>query len=143
MSTPLKAIRQKCLWCCLDQVHEIRLCRSGKSCPIWLLRFGKSVRGVSPLRAIRAKCLDCVGGSPSDVKACSPVLDHLDNCSLWPFRFGTNPNFSVATREAQRRRRLDYWRKKGDSRGDFDTNETGDDLGIGSACLGCSHDQGC
>lgn len=36
--------------------------------------------------AIRAKCLDCVGQSPAEVRRCSAV-----DCSLWPFRMGTDP----------------------------------------------------
>jgi hypothetical protein len=72
------------------------------------LRFGKGVRGLPPLKAIRLKCLDCTGGSPKEVKACDPTFDH---CTLWLFRFGTNPNFSEAARE-QRRARLQERMKK-------------------------------
>lgn len=42
---------------------------------------------VTPLKAIRAKCLDCSCGSTNEIKLC-PVVD----CSLYPFRFGKNPN---------------------------------------------------
>jgi len=42
--------------------------------------------GTSPLKAARAKCLDCSGGSGQEVKFC-PV----ENCPLWPFRFGQRP----------------------------------------------------
>lgn len=117
--SPLEAIRQKCRWCCLDQTQEIELCQSQKTCPIWPLRFGKSVKGISPLKAIRAKCLDCVGGGPSDVKDCDPASD---NCALWPFRFGTNPNYSEATRQACRQRRLNSLLKNAKLRADSDTN---------------------
>jgi hypothetical protein len=117
--TPLKAIRLKCRWCCLDQVHEIQLCHSEKSCPVWPLRFGKGVRGMSPLKAIRAKCLDCVGSSPSEVKACEQASGI---CALWPFRFGTNPNFSEATREKRKAARLKFLHEKGAPRRDSDTN---------------------
>jgi hypothetical protein len=41
----------------------------------------------SPLKAIRAKCLDCTCYQPAEVRLC-PVTA----CSLWPFRFGRNPN---------------------------------------------------
>jgi hypothetical protein len=99
MSTPMEAIRMKCRWCCLDQPQEIRLCRSERSCPVWPLRFGKGMRGISPLKQIRLKCLDCTGGSPKDVKACDPTFDH---CTLWPFRFGTNPHYSEEAREQRR-----------------------------------------
>ena len=40
----------------------------------------------NPLRAIRRKCLDCSGGSTLEVKECV-----MDQCALWPFRFGRNP----------------------------------------------------
>ena len=40
----------------------------------------------SPLRSIRLKCLDCVVGNPGEVQRC-----HIEECSLWPFRFGRNP----------------------------------------------------
>lgn len=121
VSTPLAAIRLKCRWCTLDQAKEIQLCRSEKFCPIWPLRFGKSVRGMSPLKAIRAKCLDCTGSSASEVKDCDPTFD---NCALWPFRFGTNPNYSEATREACRQRRLNSLLKMAKLRADSDTNVT-------------------
>ena len=39
-----------------------------------------------PLKAIRMKCLDCVAGSISEVAKC-----HLEECGLWPYRFGRNP----------------------------------------------------
>ena len=125
MSTPLKSIREKCLWCCLGQAGEIRWCRSSKSCAIWPLRFGKGVRGISPLKAIRAKCLDCVGGSPSDVRACAPNYDGLDFCPLWDFRFGTNPNYSEVTRESRRQRRFDFLRENSAPRVDSETNAIG------------------
>lgn len=42
---------------------------------------------LSPLKAIRKQCLECCGGSAKEVKLCT-----VPNCSLYPFRFGTNPN---------------------------------------------------
>ena len=32
--TPLRALRKSCLWCCLDQPKEVRLCPA-TSCPLW------------------------------------------------------------------------------------------------------------
>lgn len=53
----------------------------------------------TPLRAIRAKCLDCVLGSSNEVALCP-----MENkCSLWPFRFGKNPNIKLSDEERQRR----------------------------------------
>lgn len=37
--TPLKAIRAKCLDCCIGQVNEVRLCPS-KDCALWPYRLG-------------------------------------------------------------------------------------------------------
>ncbi len=43
----LRRIRAYCLWCCLEQRHEVRLCPATK-CPIWEYRFGKRPKkGVS------------------------------------------------------------------------------------------------
>jgi hypothetical protein len=38
------------------------------------------------LDVIREKCLDCCCYQPSEVDKCTAV-----GCSLWPYRFGTNP----------------------------------------------------
>jgi len=38
-------------------------------------------------KAVKAKCLDCSGNSVTNVKEC-PAKD----CSLWPYRFGEQPN---------------------------------------------------
>lgn len=40
----------------------------------------------NPVKAIRGKCLDCCCDQANEVKLC-PV----DDCPLWPFRFGKNP----------------------------------------------------
>lgn len=39
-----------------------------------------------PLDAIYEKCLDCSVYDEKEVKLCA-----CTSCSLWPFRFGTNP----------------------------------------------------
>lgn len=39
----------------------------------------------SPAKAIRAYCLSCIGSS-HEVKLCP-----IEDCALWPFRFGRNP----------------------------------------------------
>jgi hypothetical protein len=38
------------------------------------------------LDVIREKCLDCSGCQPSEIDRCTAIA-----CSLWPYRFGTNP----------------------------------------------------
>ena len=40
----------------------------------------------TPLKAIRKKCVDCSGGSRKEVEHC-----HIEECSLFPYRFGMNP----------------------------------------------------
>lgn len=40
----------------------------------------------NPVKAIRAYCLECVCGSSEEVKRC-----HIEECPLYPFRFGKNP----------------------------------------------------
>ena len=45
------------------------------------------MKRLTPLKAIRAKCLDCSGGQPSEVRECPDT-----ECSLYPYRFGKNPN---------------------------------------------------
>ena len=42
---------------------------------------------MTPLKAIRKKCLECCCGQYKEVRLC-PSKD----CSLYPFRFGNNPN---------------------------------------------------
>lgn len=42
---------------------------------------------MTPLKAIRKKCLECCCGQYKEVRLC-PAKD----CSLYPFRFGKNPN---------------------------------------------------
>jgi len=42
---------------------------------------------MTPLQAIRAKCLDCSAGSAYEVRMCV-----IPECSLFPYRFGKNPN---------------------------------------------------
>lgn len=42
---------------------------------------------LSPLKAIRAKCLDCCAKNSAEVKRCE-----IEDCPLWQFRFGKNPN---------------------------------------------------
>ena len=44
---------------------------------------------LSPLKAIKKKCLDCMCGSAKEVKLCPS-----EECELYPFRFGHNPNRS-------------------------------------------------
>ena len=41
IESPIKAIRMKCLDCCLDSVNEVKLCTI-ENCPLHPFRFGKN-----------------------------------------------------------------------------------------------------
>ena len=41
ITSPLKAIRAKCLDCCCDQATEVKLCPAS-TCPLYPFRFGKN-----------------------------------------------------------------------------------------------------
>lgn len=41
ITSPIKAIRAKCLDCCCWQRSEVTLCPA-KDCPLWAFRFGKN-----------------------------------------------------------------------------------------------------
>ena len=45
------------------------------------------MRKKTPLNSIRNKCLDCCAGSKLEVRLCP-----TNNCELYPYRFGRNPN---------------------------------------------------
>jgi hypothetical protein len=99
--TPLKAIRGRCLWCCLNSRMEVFLCPA-KNCPLWPFRLGRGTKGqgLSPTKAIQRWCLICAGGadirgetrgSTSTVVSCSGELrkdSHHDGspCTLWSYR---------------------------------------------------------
>lgn len=60
---------------------------------------------LTPIKAIRAKCLDCCCGSAREVEFC-PILD----CSLYPYRFGKNPNIKLS--DERRARRAAHFKNK-------------------------------
>ena len=41
ITSPIKAIRAKCLDCCCGQRDEVKLCPA-KDCPLWPFRMGKN-----------------------------------------------------------------------------------------------------
>ena len=41
ITSPIKAIRAKCMDCCYDQREEVKLCPA-KDCPLWPFRLGKN-----------------------------------------------------------------------------------------------------
>lgn len=46
----------------------------------------KETKQISPIKAIRAKCMECSCGQREEVKLCP-----IEDCALYPFRFGKNP----------------------------------------------------
>lgn len=49
---------------------------------------------LSPLKAMRAKCLDCCCDNLKEVREC-----HINDCALWPYRFGKLPEGRKPKRE--------------------------------------------
>ena len=96
--SPLKAIREHCLWCCNGRSHEVKLC-SANNCPSHELRFGKrpvGAKSIRPLKIVRTRCLDCSGGSIQEVMNCK-----FNDCPLWTYRSGRNPKL-IGKRPANR-----------------------------------------
>lgn len=92
--TPLKSIRKYCLWCCYDQLSEVKKCPSD-DCFLYPYRLGKrTIRRGSVIKRIKKRCRDCGEGKPSVVKKCE-----FPDCPLYPFRTGKGP--SRTHKEAQ------------------------------------------
>lgn len=53
---------------------------------------------MTPMKAIRAKCLDCCCGQYKEVE-----LRPCSNCSLYPYRFGKNPNIQMSDEQRAKR----------------------------------------
>lgn len=51
----------------------------------------------TPLKAIRLKCIDCMCGQVNEVKVCP-----MEQCPLYPYRFGRNPNLKRQLSDEQR-----------------------------------------
>ena len=60
---------------------------------------------LTPIKAIRVKCLDCCCGSAKEVELCP-----IPNCSLYPYRFGKNPNIKLS--DEQRAKRAAHFKNK-------------------------------
>jgi hypothetical protein len=71
----------------------------------------KSMERQSPLDAIRAKCMDCCGEMQAEVAACN-----IKSCSLWPYRFATNPHRANNMSDEQRARLQERGRMLGSRR---------------------------
>jgi hypothetical protein len=89
--TPMKAIRQYCVWCCHRQSAEVRECPS-PDCDLYSRRMGREDKSVvvekrlTAKQAIRARCVDCSGSNPRDISLCK-----ITDCRLWAHRMKKNP----------------------------------------------------
>lgn len=66
-----------------------------------MIQETENEKRVTPLRAIRAKCLDCMCGSSNEVALCPS-----EDCPLFNFRYGKNPNINLSEEERERRRQM-------------------------------------
>jgi len=97
--TPSKSVKRFCSQCCGGIRKEVVNCTGDKPimgglykrCPFYNNRFGK---GRVSVKTIRKHCLICMGGSKESVKECPSKT-----CPLYPFRFGTNPNYGKVDRK--------------------------------------------
>lgn len=60
----------------------------------------------TPVKAIRLKCLECCCDSAYEVKLCPS-----EDCPLWPFRMGHNPNIRREYTEEQKAEMAERMRK--------------------------------
>lgn len=87
--TPLRSIREHCLWCCKNSNQEVAQCFTTK-CPLYPARFGRGVKGKGYrlLKIIRQKCLDCSGFEIQRVKFCVFNGQKNKECVLSRYRMG-------------------------------------------------------
>ncbi len=102
--TPGKAIRKHCVDC-VDSVYAVVDCMGDRMlggqgsvsgvCYFFPYRLG---RGRPSVKTIRKFCLECQGGDKDRKVQAQEVRDGVkfcpsENCTLFPFRMGKNPNF--------------------------------------------------
>ena len=61
---------------------------------------------LTPIKAIRAKCLDCMCGQAGEVRLCP-----IEDCALYPYRFGKNPYIKRELSPEQRQAMTAHLRK--------------------------------
>lgn len=97
--TPKRAVRKYCLECA-GSAQEVRECggykllnpdHANKDGECWFYRYRlPQSKGKVSVKTIRKECKVCMGGSSQLIKECDN-----EDCPLWKYRFGTNPNFST------------------------------------------------
>ena len=95
---PLRAIRFHCVQCCAEYKrwpNGPRGCNTPQ-CGVYAYRNGgrKPDAPHTPLRSIRRRCLQCAY-TRREARNCSDQ----ENCHLFPYRLGRNPNRSGVGRE--------------------------------------------
>lgn len=66
----------------------------------------KQCEKLTPLAAIKLKCLDCANYEKSEVKNCT-----IEDCPLYDFRLGKNPNRKRTMTEEQKKEAADRMNK--------------------------------
>ncbi len=77
---PTRAVRRKCLFCCLNKAEEVRLCPS-TDCDFYPYRLGH--KRVS-LKVVHKKCMDCIAGDRRRIDKCT-----INYCPTWLYRSGS------------------------------------------------------
>ena len=94
ISSPMEAIRARCLECVGYHSAEVLNCKD-RDCALYPFRLGTvPIDRPSRLRAIRKHCLECMNGSAEAVKDCTsgPGLAKGEpGCPVFQFRLGKNP----------------------------------------------------
>lgn len=89
-TTPMQALRRKCIDCTAGEYSRITGCRKF-DCQLFPLRMGRRPKGSRPLKNIRAYCRDfCANSQFTEVTHCT-----VESCSLRPYRFGHRPKQEV------------------------------------------------
>ena len=94
ISSPMEAIRARCLECVGYHSAEVLNCKD-HDCALYPLRLGSiPIDRPSRLKAIRKHCLECMNGSAEAVRDCTsgPGLAKGEpGCPVFQFRLGKNP----------------------------------------------------
>jgi len=56
---------------------------------------------MTPMQAIRLKCRDCMCDAIKEIELCP-----IDDCSLYPFRMGKNPNIKARNYSDEQREKF-------------------------------------
>lgn len=107
--SPLQAIRVFCVQCQGESFQAVTEC-ADTACPFYPYRHGTPPEGLrhQPMKAIKQYCFgNCqCGAGRQEVVECQGDKAAAGPCPAFPFRLGTNPNISAATREKARQREL-------------------------------------